>query len=555
MDFKDRYIYNSQVDFLGKGGFARVYKAKDVLLNRIVALKFFDVEQNQKNNLINEISKAIELEHENLCSYYDATILSTQNIHGETQVTEVGVLEYLDGGNLKDYLSLHPEYLDQFIVDILKGLSFLHKRGIIHRDLKALNILIKNTPEGPIAKITDFGLSKVLDEQTNSSSVLMGTIEYMAPEQFNPNLYGINGKISTNVDLWSLGVMLYELISGKKMFTGRGGGSNIASVMNDILNNNLINNKLFEIQQPYRILIERCLVRNANERAKDANELLKIFEEAKRNIHLETTQPSGFSETKKRNKESISVINTTHAAPPKPTYLYAIIAVLAIAVILLVVYLFTNPKESNSSITKEDLQVPIANVSIASKTTIYHPSAGFIYYGVDNPIEIGNTEFDIKNLTAKTDNGSVVMEKPGKFIIKPKFKSPCRVIFENKGKSSFAIVFKVKELPIPKVLLGNNTGGKISAGLFKALAGLTVVSDQSVVKNIDYKIVFFSFIANGGPITNLEFSPNSGASFNEDTRKLIAKLGPGSMVSIDEIKCLGPLGEIILLPSMSFNII
>lgn len=552
MDFKERYIYNSQTDFLGKGGFARVYKAKDVLLNRIVALKFFDVEQNQKNNLISEISKAIELEHENLCSYYDATILTTYNIHGETQITEVGVLEYLDGGNLKEYLHLHPEYLDDFIVDILQGLSFLHKRGIIHRDLKAQNILIKNTLEGPVAKITDFGLSKVLDEQTNSSSVLMGTIEYMAPEQFNPNLYGINGKISTNVDLWSLGVMLYELIAGKKMFTGRGGGSNIASVMNDILNNNLINNKLFEIQQPYRVLIEKCLVRNANERAQNASELLGIFEEAKKNHHIDKIGLHEFSETKKKGKQAYSASNTVNSSDTKPRYLYGIIVVLAVALISLIVYLFTLPKESNSSITKEDLQLPIANVSIASKSTIFHPAAGYLYYGVDNPIEISNTDFNINDLSAKTDNGSVIMEKPGKFIIRPKLKSTCRVVFGNKGKSAFAIVFKVKELPIPKLLVGNSSGGRINAGLFKTLSGISVVSDQSVVKNVDYKIVSFSLVANGGPITSLQFSPNSGAAFNEDTRKLIATLGPGSMVSIDEIKCLGPSGDIILLPSMSF---
>ncbi len=104
-------------------------------------------------------------------------------------------------------------------MDVFMGLSYLHKNGIIHRDIKPANILIKQSLDGPIAKITDFGISKKSDSvNNNSSSALVVSIPYMAPEQLNVKKYGINGKISFNLDLWSLGVTIYEVLSGKVLF-------------------------------------------------------------------------------------------------------------------------------------------------------------------------------------------------------------------------------------------------------------------------------------------------------------------------------------------------
>ena len=148
MDFKNRYQYNSKTDLLGRGGFATVYKANDTLLNRVVALKFFtNSGGTNKHTLIQEISRAISLEHPNLCRYYDAAVLESVNLHGETETTEVGVMEYIDSGELKPYLTKNPQHMDKLLTDVLHGLSYLHKHGIIHRDLKPQNILIKSAKE------------------------------------------------------------------------------------------------------------------------------------------------------------------------------------------------------------------------------------------------------------------------------------------------------------------------------------------------------------------------------------------------------------------------
>src|SRR5687768_13958593 len=136
MDFRKRYVYNPKQDLLGKGGFSRVFKANDVLLEREVALKVFNPEQSAQYDLITEIKKVIKFQQENLCRYYDVAILENVNAFGEDEQVQVGVMEYLDGGELKSYLKKHPQYLNKLLCDVLKGLSYLHKRSIIHRDLK-----------------------------------------------------------------------------------------------------------------------------------------------------------------------------------------------------------------------------------------------------------------------------------------------------------------------------------------------------------------------------------------------------------------------------------
>src|SRR5688572_2162030 len=143
MDFQTRYKFDPKTDLLGRGGFSKVYRANDTLLDRTVALKFFTADASEKYQVLNEIKKVIQFEHPNLCKYYDIVLLSGKNIVGEAEKIEVGILEYLDLGDLKTYLKNNPQHIDKLLMDVLKGLSYLHKKGIVHRDLKPQNILIK----------------------------------------------------------------------------------------------------------------------------------------------------------------------------------------------------------------------------------------------------------------------------------------------------------------------------------------------------------------------------------------------------------------------------
>jgi len=277
--FFNRYEYNPMTSLIGKGGFARVYKAFDKKLNRWVALKFYkNGDLSERCNPGAEVSRVINLDHPNICRYLDMEQLEKENVFGEKEISHVSVMELLDGGNLLEYCSVHPggEVFRKLLSDVLNGLAYLHKSGIIHRDIKPANILIRETPDGPVAKITDFGVSKASDAaKTAHSSALVVSIPYMAPEQLNVKKYGIDEKICPNLDLWALGVTIYEIITGKVLFKNGNNDSN-EEIMANILAPGL-QDKLVELPQPYLDIVRRCLVKDARRRAQRAEELLEIL--------------------------------------------------------------------------------------------------------------------------------------------------------------------------------------------------------------------------------------------------------------------------------------
>ncbi|PAC28864.1 serine/threonine-protein kinase [Flectobacillus sp. BAB-3569] len=278
MDFKSRYIYNLKEDLIGKGGFARVYKAQDTLLDRSVAIKVFNKSNNGYYTVLEEIKKVIKYEHPNLIRYYDVALLDNTNAFGEREELQIGIMELANAGDLKTFVLENPQ--SPLILDLLKqvllGLGFLHKKGIIHRDLKPQNILLVKEGDCLTAKISDFGISRNVEANTNSASLTIGTIEYMAPEQFNPARYGINGKISTNVDIWSFGIMLYELLVAEPPFGQRGGSTTAEQIMNSILTAQLPP-KIDSIKEPFKSIIKKCLIADANLRIRYAEDLLPFF--------------------------------------------------------------------------------------------------------------------------------------------------------------------------------------------------------------------------------------------------------------------------------------
>lgn len=282
MNFKERYTYDSRKDLLGEGGFSTVFLAMDNFLGRKVALKFFPQSSNQKYSVLNEIRRVINLDHPNIARFHGAEVLQIPNVHGEMDTVEIGVMEYMDGGDLRNYFRKRlktTELINKICFDILSGLQYLHENGIVHRDLKPENILIKETLHGPVAKIADFGISKRVDDTHHASSAVLGSIECMAPEQFNPGVYGVAGKIGTNVDLWSFGAMAIELLSGKSLFGSRTIGHTTEQVMNKILQQEITDADFEGVPVEWKPVLKRCLVRNASQRASTAEELLKMFDE------------------------------------------------------------------------------------------------------------------------------------------------------------------------------------------------------------------------------------------------------------------------------------
>jgi len=280
MNFRDRYQFNPETDLLGKGGFSRVYKAYDTVRKRNVALKFFHGTWTEKYDMIGEINRMEDVVHPNLIRYYDASIIESVNAIGEKEKIQVGIIEYANYGDITRVFHERPkELIHSIIKEILFGISFLHKHNIAHRDLKPKNILLNKNKKGEIkVKIADFGISKQLGFDDNGASTqLLGSVEYMAPEQFNPTKFGIDSKVSTNLDLWSLGIIIYELFTQNTPFGNRSTGLSNEEILNNILFKNIVI-EYNRLEEPYQTMVRRCLVKNAPDRVSNASELLDILE-------------------------------------------------------------------------------------------------------------------------------------------------------------------------------------------------------------------------------------------------------------------------------------
>ncbi len=279
MEVKKTYEFNPDTDLLGQGGFGKVYKARDVNLEMDVALKRYNTgELPDKYSLFEEIKKSIRLSHTNLVRYYDAFEVESGTTFGDK--IQIGVMEYINGGNLHDYLSSNPSLneIREVFLGIMDGLDYLHNRPqkIIHRDLKPENILMQKEGSEVIPKICDFGISKVLGaDDKNSSTMIIGSVEYMAPEQFNGKRYGINGGLSTNLDIWSLGVMIYEAFEKAPPFGKTTMGFARDEVMRNILEKEDLN--FSNLPPDFAHVCRLCLVKDANQRESDMKVLMEIL--------------------------------------------------------------------------------------------------------------------------------------------------------------------------------------------------------------------------------------------------------------------------------------
>ncbi|HEV3163433.1 MAG TPA: protein kinase [Isosphaeraceae bacterium] len=199
------------IEELGRGGMGVVYKARQLGLNRLVALKMILAGAHASAEVVArfraEAEAVASLQHPNIVQIYEI---------GEQEGKPYFSLEYVEGGNLAERLKGAPQPARQAarLVEILaRTVQAAHQRGIVHRDLKPVNVLL--TPEG-VPKIADFGLAKRLDGvqgQTESGSIL-GSPSYMAPEQAE----GKAKEVGPEADVYALGAMLYELLTGRPPF-------------------------------------------------------------------------------------------------------------------------------------------------------------------------------------------------------------------------------------------------------------------------------------------------------------------------------------------------
>ena len=241
---------------LGHGAMGVVYKAIDPLIDRIVAIKTikFDLSRDDsadfEERFYREAKSAGRLNHPNIVTIYDV---------GKSDNTAYIAMEFLEGQLLKDVLDVHTALSIDKIVDIAaqiaEGLAYAHKNGIVHRDIKPSNIMLV---DGDTVRITDFGIARMSTSSKTIAGTVMGSPRYMAPEQV------VGKAIDGRSDLFSLGVVLYELLTGESPFDA----DNINTTMYRIVNEvpappKTLNPRLPEV---FDYIVAKALAKHPDER-------------------------------------------------------------------------------------------------------------------------------------------------------------------------------------------------------------------------------------------------------------------------------------------------
>jgi serine/threonine protein kinase/Tfp pilus assembly protein PilF len=245
---------------IGGGGMGVVYKAEDTKLKRLVALKFlppaFATDPTTKERFIHEAQSASALQHNNICAIHE--IDETED--GQMYI----VMDYYEGETLKLKIEKGKLKIDESMdiaIQIAQGLQKAHEKGIIHRDIKPANIMITTDGE---ARILDFGLAKFKGQtKITKSGSTVGTVAYMSPEQAKGD------EVDNKSDIWSTGVMLYEMQTGKLPFDADYDQALIYSIINE-------EPEPLNIESPdaLKSIIEKCLEKNPSDRYQDASDLL-----------------------------------------------------------------------------------------------------------------------------------------------------------------------------------------------------------------------------------------------------------------------------------------
>jgi len=267
---------------LGEGGKGVVYKARDTVLNRVVAVKMLKSEvlsEEAYPRLMREAQVVAKLNHPNIVSIHDI---------GKDGEKQFFVLEFVDGMSLRELLGTYPEgkcdiqTVLRISMDVCSALQYAHSQSVLHRDVKPENILI--TEEG-IAKLMDFGLAKMLGQPSiTQEGVIVGTVAYVAPE------IALGKGADARSDLYSFGAVLFEMVTGRPPFTGEDPVKIIFSHIHDYpVSPSRLNPK---VPQALAECVMRLLEKEPGKRFQNSTDLLKALREIAEGYLREVLAPS-----------------------------------------------------------------------------------------------------------------------------------------------------------------------------------------------------------------------------------------------------------------------
>jgi TolB-like protein/Flp pilus assembly protein TadD len=288
---------------LGEGGMGVVYKAEDKKLKRTVAVKFLPADLTRdaeaKKRFIHEAQAASALDHPNICTIHEI---------GETEDGQIFiVMAYYEGETVKRKLSSRPLKVDEIIeiaLQAVDGLSEAHERGIVHRDIKSENLIV--TPRGHV-RIMDFGLAKLAGRtKLTKTGTTLGTVSYMSPEQTK------GSEVDCRSDIWSLGVVLYEMSAGRLPFEGDYEQAVVYSILQEDPEPVTALRTGFPVV--FEAIVNKCLAKDTQDRYQHVSELGVDLKRLKKTIKADAgrmkraSASSGGIRGKRRGRIMAAVI-------------------------------------------------------------------------------------------------------------------------------------------------------------------------------------------------------------------------------------------------------
>ena len=306
---------------LGKGAMGVVYEGHDPMIDRTVALKTIRAENLEGADAAEQLARfrreaqaAGRLTHPNIVAIYD---------FGEDAGTYFIAMEYVKGRELQSFLDANERFAMPEVVRImgqlLDALDYSHRQGVVHRDIKPSNVIILG--DGT-AKVADFGIARLESSNLTQAGTVMGTPSYMSPEQF------MGQTVDGRSDLFSAGVILYQLLTGERPFTG-----SLTTIMHKVLKEEPLPPSTLNVQVPraFDAVIRKALAKRPDERYQTAREFLDAIRQAAAATpdptvtNLDATLPGGQPTLVRRPTQAADTERTQRTAklaatpPPAPT--------------------------------------------------------------------------------------------------------------------------------------------------------------------------------------------------------------------------------------------
>lgn len=257
---------------IGKGAMGVVYEGRDPMIGRRVAIKMCRADVLESSGLRSEILKRFErelraagaLQHPNIITIYDV---------GEVNDAPYIAMEYVEGNDLRHVIERRSEYtlpeMIELCAKVCEALHEAHRHGVIHRDVKPANILL---PASGGVKVADFGIARVPNSELTIDGAIVGTPHYMSPEQFT------GATLDGRSDLFSVGIILYELLTGEKPFAGEA----LSTVMHHVLKRDPVPPSELNASLPPSLdqVLRKALAKRPNDRYADGNTMAAALREA-----------------------------------------------------------------------------------------------------------------------------------------------------------------------------------------------------------------------------------------------------------------------------------